>query len=64
MRPQQTATVHVCALRHLPGMIEETRARHLVSAIDGFFQPATPSSVAARHAAMVAPAERRDLSTI
>ena len=50
MRPQQMATVHVCALRHLPAMIEETRARHLVSAIDGYFQPATPPSVAAgRH---------------
>ena len=46
MRPQQMATVHVCALRHLPEMIEETRARHLVSAIDGYFQPATPASVA------------------
>jgi predicted protein tyrosine phosphatase len=50
MRPQQMATVHVCALRHLPEMIEETRARHLVSAIDGYFQPVTPPSVAAgRH---------------
>lgn len=50
MRPAQTATVHVCALRHLSDMIEQTRARHLVSAIDGFFQPATPPTVAAdRH---------------
>jgi predicted protein tyrosine phosphatase len=50
MRPAQTATVHVCALRHLPDMIELTRARHLISAIDGYFQPATPPTVAAdRH---------------
>jgi hypothetical protein len=37
MRPSQTATVHVCALRHLPDMLEETRARHLISAIDSYF---------------------------
>ena len=33
MRPAKTATVHVCALRHLPDMIEQTGARHLVSAV-------------------------------
>jgi predicted protein tyrosine phosphatase len=50
MRPAKTATVHVCALRHLPDMIEQTDARHLVSAIDGYFQPTTPPNVAAdRH---------------
>jgi predicted protein tyrosine phosphatase len=50
MRPSQTATVHVCALRHLPDMMEQTRARHLVSAIDGYFQPATPPTIEAdRH---------------
>ena len=50
MRPSQTATVHVCALRHLPDMLEETRARHLISAIDSYFQPATPLTIAAdRH---------------
>ncbi len=50
MRPSQSATVHICALRHVPDMMEQTGARHLISAIDTFFQPATPKSVAAnRH---------------
>lgn len=50
MRPSKSATVHVCALRHLPDMIERTGARHLVSTIDGYFQPATPKTVTAdRH---------------
>lgn len=50
MRSRKSPAVHVCALRHVPEMIEQTGARHLVSAIDGYFQPATPQAVAAdRH---------------
>jgi predicted protein tyrosine phosphatase len=50
MRPAKTATVHVCALRHVPDMVEQTGARHLVSAIDSYFTPPTPKAVAAeRH---------------
>jgi predicted protein tyrosine phosphatase len=50
MRPPKTATVHVCALRHVSDMIEQTGARHLISAIDGYFLPPTPKTVTAeRH---------------
>ena len=50
MRPAKTATVHVCALRHVPDMVEQTGVRHLVSAIDSYFTPPTPKAVAAeRH---------------
>lgn len=40
------ATVHVCALRHIPEMIERTRARHLVSAINADLLPPTPATIA------------------
>jgi predicted protein tyrosine phosphatase len=40
------ATVHVCALRHVPEMIERTLARHLVSAINADLLPPTPAAVA------------------
>src|SRR4029077_4671428 len=50
MRPSKSPIVHVCALRHVPTMVERTGARHLVSAIDSDFRPATPKTVAAeRH---------------
>ncbi len=50
MRPAKTATIHVCALRHVPDIVERTGARHLVSAIDSYFVPPTPDGVAAeRH---------------
>ena len=50
MRPAKTATVHVCALRHVPDMVERTGARTLISAIDSFFIPPTPKTVVAeRH---------------
>ena len=50
MRPPKTATVHVCALRHVSDMIEQTGARHLISVIDGYFLPPTPKTVTAeRH---------------
>jgi predicted protein tyrosine phosphatase len=43
---QRPATVHVCALRHVPEMIEQTRARHLVSAINADLLPPTPATIA------------------
>src|SRR5262245_19602182 len=50
MRSAPTALVHVCALRHVPAMMEQTGARHLISAIDGDLQPVTPKGLAAeRH---------------
>lgn len=46
--PDKVATVHVCALRHLPDVVERTGARHLVSAINGDVFPRTPAGIA-RH---------------
>ena len=46
--PTKAATVHVCALRHLPEAIERTGACHLVSAINGDVFPKTPAGIA-RH---------------
>ena len=45
MMLRQSATVHVCALRHVPEMIKHTGARHLVSAINAHFLPETPTAI-------------------
>jgi predicted protein tyrosine phosphatase len=46
----QSATIHVCALRHVPEMIVRTGALHLVSAINSDLLPETPAAIAAeRH---------------
>jgi len=46
MKVRYPATVHVCALRHIPEVLERTGARHLVSAINADLAPATPASLA------------------
>jgi len=45
MTIQQLASIHVCALRHVPEMVERTGARHLVSAINADFLPVTPATI-------------------
>ena len=42
---RQSATVHVCALRHVPEMVKHTGARHLISAINAHFIPETPTTI-------------------
>jgi len=48
MATQQLASIHVCALRHVPEMVERTGARHLISAINADLQPVTPATIS-RH---------------
>jgi predicted protein tyrosine phosphatase len=45
MTLRQSASIHVCALRHVPEMIKHTGARHLVSAINADFLPETPTAI-------------------
>jgi predicted protein tyrosine phosphatase len=45
MMLRQSATVHVCALRHVPEMVKHTGARHLISAINAYFLPETPTAI-------------------
>ena len=45
MTIQKLASIHVCALRHVPEMVERTGARHLVSAINADFLPVTPATI-------------------
>ena len=42
---RQSATVHVCALRHVPEMVKHIGARHLISAINAYFLPETPTAI-------------------
>ena len=42
---RQSATVHVCALRHVPEMVKHIGARHLISAINAYFLPDTPAAI-------------------
>ena len=50
MTHRQSASIHVCALRHVPEMIKHTDARHLVSAINAYFLPETPTAISSdRH---------------
>jgi predicted protein tyrosine phosphatase len=45
MTLQQTEHIHVCALRHIPEMVKQTGARHLVSAINADCLPVTPAGI-------------------
>jgi predicted protein tyrosine phosphatase len=45
MKTTPSASVHVCALRHIPEVIELTRASHLVSAINADLAPTTPAQL-------------------
>lgn len=50
MKRGRQAAIHVCALRHVPEMIERTGALHLVSAINAELLPETPAPISAeRH---------------
>ena len=50
MQARPTASVHVCALRHIPEVLERTGASHLISAINADLIPATPVGLSAdRH---------------
>jgi predicted protein tyrosine phosphatase len=46
MKVRPSASVHVCALRHIPEVIEQTGASHLVSAINADLIPPTPAGLA------------------
>jgi len=45
MTLRQSASIHVCALRHVAEMVKHTGARHLVSAINADFLPETPTAI-------------------
>ncbi len=45
MVARPSASIHVCALRHLPEVLARTGARHLVSAINADLIPATPKAL-------------------
>jgi predicted protein tyrosine phosphatase len=45
MKLKPPAPVHVCALRHIPDVLEATRASHLVSAINADLAPSTPAGM-------------------
>jgi predicted protein tyrosine phosphatase len=42
---RQSASIHVCALRHVSEIVKHTGARHLVSAINAYFLPDTPTAI-------------------
>jgi predicted protein tyrosine phosphatase len=47
---RQSASIHVCALRHVSEMVKRTGASHLVSAINAEFLPETPKAISSdRH---------------
>jgi predicted protein tyrosine phosphatase len=45
MKFNKHASIHVCALRHVPDVVKQIGARHLVSAINDEFLPATPAEI-------------------
>lgn len=45
MKSRPSASVHVCALRHIPEVVELTKASHLVSAINADLAPTTPAQL-------------------
>ncbi|MFN3624160.1 MAG: tyrosine phosphatase family protein [Hyphomicrobium sp.] len=50
MKARPSAPVHVCALRHIPEVLRQTGASHLVSAINADLAPPTPAGLTAgRH---------------
>lgn len=46
MQVKPSASVHVCALRHIPEVLQRTGARHLISAINADLAPDTPAGLA------------------
>ena len=46
MKSISSASVHVCALRHIPEVVALTGASHLVSAINADLAPPTPAGLA------------------
>jgi predicted protein tyrosine phosphatase len=46
MKVRPSASVHVCALRHIPEVMARTGASHLISAINADLAPATPVGLA------------------
>jgi predicted protein tyrosine phosphatase len=46
MTGRTSASVHVCALRHIPEVLQRTGASHLVSAINADLAPVTPLGLA------------------
>ena len=50
MKARPSSAIHVCALRHIPEVLDQTGARHIVSAINADLAPPTPVGLAAdRH---------------
>jgi hypothetical protein len=45
MQARPSASVHVCALRHIPEVLNNSGARHLISAINADLAPATPTGL-------------------
>ena len=45
MKVRPSASVHVCALRHIPEVMTRTGASHLISAINAELAPATPAGL-------------------
>ncbi len=45
MKLRQSASIQVCALRHVSEMVRQTSARHLVSAVNADFIPETPTTI-------------------
>jgi predicted protein tyrosine phosphatase len=45
MQIKPSASVHVCALRHIPEVLKNSGARHLISAINADLAPATPQGL-------------------
>ena len=45
MQGKTSASIHVCALRHIPDVLRATGASHLVSAINADLAPATPAGL-------------------
>jgi|SRR4249919_3318421 predicted protein tyrosine phosphatase len=45
MKAKPSASVHVCALRHIPEVMARTGASHLISAINAELAPTTPAGL-------------------
>jgi predicted protein tyrosine phosphatase len=45
MTLRQSASIHVCALKHVPEIVKSSGARHLVSIINRHFMPDTPAAI-------------------
>jgi len=49
MNSGPSVSVHVCALRHIPEVLQRTGASHLISAINADLAPTTPVGLRAEH---------------